>query len=508
MLTLLVDTNHLPSVTNTVQGIPRLEELITLRPIDESLSTGEADLLIDQRGIVTPLSWDNTRLPFLSTSPVPFSADTLLGLIFERLGNQEQAQEYFQDYPALAVESVCRHCLQYHLPVLATLMEQWETHRTSENAYQYEHNIALLQQYDLWPKYVPFVKIKQRYQKALSLAPDDEHRAFTVKQYATLLLDAQFAAEAETLLQEHIPRALSEEASYALKATLVGARMAQLVVPYDQARLEALKSLLWDTLSYYEQKQQSAEVGLLLIDASEVANISESYSESLGYINRALDIFHAEDMPELAASSLLRKGVLLYTWAQNDNPQFYQPAIDAYQQALKVFKRDEAPEVFAQIHMHLGVLYAEMSTFHQKKSIWAAISASSFQEALNYYTRQNFPYEYGLACSNYANALTKYPTALRSDNYEKALEYYQEALQVRTPQFPYERALTLLNYLEASWHTDNGEEDFNQARYRDMQQKAQEVKQLVDVPDLLEEADKHLAQLEQLKQTIQDEGYA
>ena len=472
MLTLLVDNHYLTSVTDTVQGVPRLEELVTIRPADESV--GEADLLVDQRGIVTPLSWDSARLPFLSTSPVSFDADTLLGFIFERLGNQEQAQEYLQEHPALAVESVCRHCLQYHLPVLATLVEQWESYRTPDNTYHYDHNTALLQQYDLWPKYVPFAKIKQRYQQALSQAPDDEHRAFTVKQYATLLLDAQFAAEAETLLEEHIPQALSEEASYALKATLVSARMAQLVVPYDQTRLEGLKNLLWETLSYYEQKQ-SVEVGLLLIDASEVANISESYSESLGYINRALDIFHAEDMPELAASSLLRKGVLLYTWAQNDNPQFYQPAIDAYQQALKVFKRDETPEVFAQIHMHLGVLYAEMSTFHQKKSIWAAISASSFQEALNYYTRQNFPYEYGLACSNYANALTKYPTALRSDNYEKALEYYREALQVRTPQFPYERALTLLNYLEASWHTDNGEEDFNQERYEDMRQKAQEV---------------------------------
>ena len=213
-------------------------------------------------------------------------------------------------------------------------------------------------------------------------------------------------------------------------------------------------------------------------------------------------------MPELAASSLLRKGVLLYTWAQNGNPQFYKPAIDTYQEALKVFKRDEVPETFAQVHLHLGVLYAEMATLQQKKSIWAAVSASSFQEALRYFTREDFPYEYGLACNNYGNALTKYPTALRSDNYEKALEYYQEALNVRTAAYPYERALTLLNFLEASWYVSNDVEGFNQARYEDMLHKAREVKTLVDAPDLVVEADRHLEQLARLAQEVNSDDYA
>ncbi|MGD1891866.1 MAG: hypothetical protein ACFB15_14910, partial [Cyclobacteriaceae bacterium] len=144
----------------------------------------------------------------------------------------------------------------------------------------------------------------------------------------------------------------------------------------------------------------------------------------------------------------------------------------------------------------------------QKKSILAAVSATSFQEALRFFTKDEYPYEYGLVCNNYANALTKYPTALRTDNYEKALEFYEEALSVRTAVYPYERALTLLNYLEASWHVDNGEDGFNQQRYDDMVAKAKEVKTLVDAPDLISEAAGHLERLSQLLITVKSEDYA
>ncbi|MGB3776825.1 MAG: hypothetical protein WA960_00595 [Tunicatimonas sp.] len=505
MISIATDRPFFDAAADIIRRVPRLDELVQVNELDDAADA--AEFIIDNRGIVIPLGWDNATLPFLRPSPLPFNADVLLGLVFDALGNAERAQPYLEEHPALSIELAARHCLQENLPVSTFLAQDLERRRTPQNAYRYDHNVALLQQYGLWPTPVTLAEVQQRYRSALAEAPDDEHYGFTLKHYTTLLLDTRQEAEAETLLRQHIPQALSEAAAYALKSALVSVRMAQLSVPYAPDQLNELKDLLWDTLSYYEREPQPAEVGLLLVDASEVANISESYAESLGYINRALDIFRNEGLPELAASSLLRKGVLLYTWAQNGSPQFYKPAIDTYQEALKVFKRDEAPDTFAQIHMHLGVLYAEMATRHHKKSIWAAVSASSFQEALHYYTPAEFPYEHGLACNNYANALTKYPTALRSDNYQKALDYYEQALQVRTADYPYERALTLLNFLEASWHVDNGEAEFHQARYEDMVRKAEEVLTLVEAPDLRAEAERHREQLSQLEETNR-EGYA
>ncbi|MEO0330176.1 MAG: hypothetical protein AAF223_00605, partial [Bacteroidota bacterium] len=411
MITIYLNKFHQAEVAQIIDSVPRLSELITITTEDPLL----ANLIVDERGIIIPLNWDNNAPPFLMSSSIALSSETLLGYIFIALGNYAEAQNYLAKHPKLYDEVVGLGCLQTNQQLPNELADALD-----KEDYRSKHNTALLQQYGLWPSSIVLADVQQTYQQALTIAPDDEHCAFTLKQYATLLLDTNQGAEAEDLLQHHLSQDLSEEASYALKSVLIGTWMARLSVPYDPDHIDDLKDLLWDTLTYLERQERLAEVGLLLIDASEVANISESYSESLGYINRALDIFRAQDLPELAGSSLLRKGKLLYNWAQNGNPQFYKPAIDTYQEALKVFKRDETPETFAQIHAHLGVLYAEMSDLQQKKGIWAAVSATSFQEALRFFTKEVHPYEYGLVCNNYANALTKYPTALRIDDYEKA----------------------------------------------------------------------------------------
>ena len=196
----------------------------------------------------------------------------------------------------------------------------------------------------------------------------------------------------------------------------------------------------------------------------------------------------------------MRKGTLLYTWAQNGNPQFYKPAIEAYQEALKVFSQETAPDVFAEVQHNLGVLYSEMPADNKKRSIWAGVASSSFQEALKFYNKDEYPYEYGMICNNYGNALTKFPPAIHTDNYEKALFMYQEALNVRTRAYPHERAITLLNFLEASWHVGNEGDQFNEGRYRDMVDKAREVMDLVDQTEMTKEAQRHLDLLEKLKQ--------
>ncbi|MGB3850847.1 MAG: hypothetical protein WA958_12830 [Tunicatimonas sp.] len=497
MITIVAQDPYIQEVTDAINQVPRLSELAQVRAFDED-ATAPA-VLVDERGVVVPQQWNNAALPYLLPSPLPLQRETLLGMVFNALGNGERAQQYLEARPDLRVELAVCHCLRENLPVSTFLAQELER-RQAKDAYRYNHNVALLKQYGLWPEAATPEAVQQQYQRALAAAPDDEHYAFTLKQYVTLLLDTAAHDEAETLLRQHIPQTLSEAASFALRSLLISVRMARLAVPYDPDHIEELKNLLADTLAYYETQQQSAEVGWLLMDASEVANITESYAESLGYINRALNLFRAEDLPELAASSLLRKGELLYTWAQNDNPQFYKPAIDTFQEALRVFKRDEVPHTFAQIHLHLGGLYAEMATKHPKKALWAAVSATSFQEALNYFSAEETPYAYGLACNNYANALIKYPTALREDNFEKALHYYEEALRVRTVDYPYERTLTLLNFLEASWRVSNDEAAFNQERYDDMVRKAEEVKTLVEDPNLRAEADRHLEQLAYLEE--------
>ena len=278
---------------------------------------------------------------------------------------------------------------------------------------------------------------------------------------------------AENILLAAVDYALSDDAKTELKNALVAVWMKKLVVPYDKPLLAHVKNTLWDILQTFEKQGRALETAMTLVDASHIANISDSFAESLGYISRAIDIFRKEEATELLGNAQYRKATLLYTWAKSGNPQFLKGAMDAYQQALKVFNREDTPSVFADIQHHLGVIYSEIPDEIKKKGIWASVSSSSFNEALNFYTEEDYPYEHAMVCNSFGNAMTKYPTAIHSDNYEKALFYYQKALTIRTAdKYPIERALTLLNFLEASWQVGSGTKDSDAHRFRDMIAKA------------------------------------
>ena len=152
------------------------------------------------------------------------------------------------------------------------------------------------------------------------------------------------------------------------------------------------------------------------------------------------------------------------------------------------------------------MIYAEIPDEVKKKSIWAGVSSASFQQALDYYTKETHPYEYAMVCNNYANALTQYPEAIHSDNLEKALFYYQEALGIRTAtDWPLERAVSLLNFVETSWHLHLPENDSNLAHFEQMVEKAQEAERLTTDPAIVREAQAQLLKLEALRRALEEE---
>ncbi len=505
MFSIFATTERINEIHEIIASEDRLSELIEVVDSMEKVPESSGNcLIVNAKGILPPIDWHNVSPPYLLANPLPFSKEVLLGLVFSKLGNGEKGWEYLEQYPVMQFETGLMTRLQFGYQIeLQELVELRKAITGSDfDQYRMAHNDAIIRHYGFLDQQVSFEEVQKHYEQALELAPNVEYQAFTTKHYATLLLDVEELAKATQLLETTIEAAISEDAKYGLKAVLTSIWMKQLTVPYDTNLLANLKDTLWEVLQYFEKNNRPVEAGLLYVDAAHIANISESFSESLGYITKAIRLFEEEEMHELAANAHLRKGTLLYTWAQNGNPQFYKPSIEAYQQALKTFTQEETPDVFADIHHNLAILYAEMPAENKKRGIWAGISAASFQEALNFYGKESHPYEYGMICNNFGNALMKFPPAIHSDNYDKALFYYNEALSVRSSNYPYERSITLLNYLEASWNVSNAEEDFNQERFNDMVAKANEVKQLVQETSMLEEADRHLDLLQKLRETV------
>ncbi len=500
MITIFAAESRLDALRQVIQRVPRLEELVALK--DFLVHQPEADghtLMVKDKGIVQLLDWRNTAPPYLLPEYVAYSPANLLGLIFAKLGNYEEAEACLKpENPSLWAELQCVRALQWGWPLNPdTLMAGY----SAFDEYRLMHNQAIVRHYAAGEEAdFDLRKTLYFYQEALECAPNDEFKAFTVRHLATLLTDLGELDLAEQELHQAIEYALSDEARWELKHALTAVWMKQLTPPYDEALLASLKGLLWEVLQRYEQQQRLPEAGLLWLDAAHIANISHSFAEALGYVNRAIAIFEQETLPELLANAQYKRGQLLYTWAQNGNPQFYRGAMESFQQALRVFTREHDPATFADIHHHLGVVYSEIPDEAKKKSIWAAVSSASFKEALQFYTKEAFPYQYAMICNSYGNALTKYPAALHSDNCEKALFYYQEALDIRRPEaYPLERAITLLNYVEACWYLGHTEDRFDEDRYWDMRRKAEEALRLAQDPAMQETAQQHIDKLAELR---------
>jgi tetratricopeptide (TPR) repeat protein len=499
MLFIFTNQPQVAAIQQIIDAEFRLNEVVSVKDMAEIDGDFEIKhLIIKENAIWLPIDWANEAPPYLLDYPLHFTKNNLLAVVYTKLNNYEQAYPQAEASATLLKDIDTLNCIQHGVAI--SMPETPEKFETDFDEYRFWHNAAAIAHYAELTHFVHYSVNRRYYERAFDLAPNDEFKAFTGKHWATLLLDAEELGTAEQLLTECIAFAISDNAKFELMNLQYGVWMKQLTAPYDPVLLEKIKQTLWEVLQYYERTQNQVQIALLLIDASQIANYSDSFSESLGYISRAVQLLEQENVPELVANAQYRKATLLYTWAQNGNPQFFRPAMDAYQQAVKVFTKENTPEVFAEIQHHLGVIYSEIPDEIKVKSVWAAISVSSFKEALNYFTRETHPYEYARICNSYANALTKYPEAKLTDNYAKALDFYRQALEIRTAdEYPYERVLSILNFLEAAWQVSVPEPERQQQLFEEMNTYAHQVLHLVDDPKLQTEAHLHLQRLMELR---------
>lgn len=504
------DSLDAPTIHEYIESVERLDELVAVQQTDDIMPSISNAIYINENRIHILPDWLDKRPAIVFPSEIPFNKNYFLGIIFGMLGNEEKYPQYFTSYPAML----------FIFDLIQTIVKGEEGDSALENIlgrtkfahpfenYAFNHNVAVALNYGNYSNEINAEAIEAHYEDAMQLAFEPSYKAYTLKYYATFLMDNGDSNRAIKLLNEQSFKALDDYPKYSLERVWCQGAMKQISFPCDEELIAELKNRLWETVQFFDKHGHKIIAAFLWMDAATIANLSNSYAESLGYISKAITYFKDEGQQEMIAQAQLTRGRLLYDWAQSGKPQFYRSALEAYHEALVVFKKEDAPDVFADIHHQLGVIYAEMPDENKKRSIWAALSATSFNEALEYYNKVDFPYEFGMICNNFANAYTKYPQSKRSDNFEKALNFYDEALSVRHAlEYPTERAITLLNYLEASWKVSNPDESFNTERYNDMVAKANEIKTLTNDEQLITEAEKHIHLLEELEKEMISPGF-
>ena len=491
MLTILTTTDTKKTIETIVNFVERLNELVDIVTDESQLQPTSKILVVSNNEINASLDWNDTEPPYIFPE-ITFSKENLLAMIFYKLGNHQKAFEFILEGTPF-----------YHHLLIATHLQfgyeiNEDMHAFSKATSQ--HNNCIIEQYGNTTSQTDTNTLRILYKEALASAPNDEFRLFTIKHFANFLLDTNAFAEAEKVLRLSIPKAISEESKNAVKNLLATALISQLKIPYDKYTLVEIQELQQECIAFYEEHDLKVNAGLILIDASEIANFQEDFIASKNHINKAILHFKEAEIPEFLGEAGLRKATLLYTWSKNGSPQYYKPAINAFQDALKIFKRDTHPKKFADIHHNLALIYSEIPVSSEEKPIWTAFCASSFKEVLGFYSKEQYPYEYAMASHNYATALMSFPEAKLHNNLNKAFDLFEDALTVRTVnKYPFERALTLLNQLELYWLMHNEDEKSEMKKYTQMVEKATSITETIDDESLKKQANQHLNQLKHLQ---------
>lgn len=109
-----------------------------------------------------------------------------------------------------------------------------------------------------------------------------------------------------------------------------------------------------------------------------------------------------------------------------------QPAISAYQRALRTFDKTAYPKEFAILQNNLATAFMSMPFTDDSGKLREALAVQAFEEGLKVVTLIDHPVEYAMLQNNLGNALQYVSTAHRVENCLRALDAYDEALKVRT----------------------------------------------------------------------------
>jgi len=487
MATIYCEKDRQIELLTVLGNIPELEEFVQLVTKDPD----EASIVFDGRLTLNP-DWKNEKPPLLFPKQ-DFIPEILVGFVYIAIAELEKAETYLQSFPDLA-------------RILYAMQQLLASGPVSPNPYSirndstFFHNRAIVLQYG--GAVTDEQEINDYWKQCLQHTAAPLVHGFSVKHYANFLADMGHADQALDLLNPLLGTVIPSIVRLEYLSLVNSLTLQQIKEGLGFEQFEQLERSMADVISRFEKRGRWLDAARCRQEAAELAVFRNAYSEAVNLINQAIRIYQQEELPELAAAAQLQKAELLLAWAQSGQPQMYRPAMEACQDALSFFNRSAYPLYFAQIQHMLGIIYSEIPDDVKKKGIWAAVSVSSFNEALNFFNKIDYPKEFAQICHNYAVAYSKFPTALHSDNFEKCLAWFREALDIRTAaDYPAERSLSLAAYLDAAWLVGYAPEK-ELAHFEDMYAKARELKRIGVDEQLTLLADDHIKKLTDLSPGI------
>ena len=166
----------------------------------------------------------------------------------------------------------------------------------------------------------------------------------------------------------------------------------------------------------------------------------------------AIEALKKSELEATKASLQMNLGIC-YQEISSGNRGALLEAVKCYQEALKFFTRENFPEEFAFAQNNLALAYLSMPMTEASDQLRVAIAIQALREALKVYKKETHPELWASTQLNLANALQYAPTSHVEENLQEAVNLYEEILSVRQPtQNPVGYARLLANQGNALAH--------------------------------------------------------
>jgi CHAT domain-containing protein len=121
-----------------------------------------------------------------------------------------------------------------------------------------------------------------------------------------------------------------------------------------------------------------------------------------------------------------------------------EQSINAFQEALALFRDDRHRAIWAETQNHLGIVFRHRIRGDRALNLEHSIAA--YEAALTVFTREDFPSQWGMVQNNVGIAYSNRIRGNQAENIERSIKAYEDALTVRTrAEFPEAWARTQIN---------------------------------------------------------------
>jgi tetratricopeptide (TPR) repeat protein len=168
----------------------------------------------------------------------------------------------------------------------------------------------------------------------------------------------------------------------------------------------------------------------ILKDLSQISNLDDKYKR-IQLLQRLLDLA-SPDHPILSGLLHAELGNYVLQNPLENRSENIEQAIEHFKIALQLFTAQEFPKEWGAIQNSLGIAYSDRIIGDRSENIEE--SFKHYNLAWEVYNYQDFPEEWAMVQNNIATSFMDRISGDRKDNIEKAIEHCQLALQVYTRQ--------------------------------------------------------------------------